>query len=179
MAGPKEKQLKLYKLEYNLKDYHELMTKFDEDEKPLDVEYWQDTLIHKTNEVQDILGYLCQEESEDDMQLEVLEKHIENMRDRANRIKKRKENLRQTILNAFLVTGITRLDTPVLTISLGESTGSVDLLDAEMLGDYNPDYFVIQEAKLDKAAILRDLRNGKDIPGVRLKKDVILRIKRK
>lgn len=87
-----------------------------------------------------------------------------------NRVLQLKKNLESVMLN----TGKTKFKTNLFSFGIQNNPPSVEV-ENEML--IPKKYYIEQEPKLDKKAILEDLKNGIEVPGVSKKQTESLRIR--
>lgn len=85
-------------------------------------------------------------------------------------VKHMKESLEQAMLNVDMK----RIKTELFTFNIQKNPPSLDVLnETEIPGTY----FILQEPKLDKKAILADLKDGKEVAGVQVRQGESLRIR--
>ena len=87
---------------------------------------------------------------------------------RADRIERRAESVRQYLLFNLQATGITKVECPWFTLSVRRNPPAV-VVDSE--ADIPLEYFVEPlppPPRLDKEAVKRAIRDGKDVPGAHL-----------
>lgn len=96
---------------------------------------------------------------------------------RARTISKRRETLKQRLLDAMVFAGVNKVEHPHFTISVQKNPPSVDIFDerqipADYLTDPKP-----PAPKPDKRLIKQALQDGHDVPGAKLEQGVSLRIR--
>ena len=94
----------------------------------------------------------------------------ERRRSLESNIKRLKENLELSMLD----TGKKKIKTNLFTFNIQKNPPSVKILDEEAIPS---DYLVKQKPKIDKKAIINDLKNGVEVEGVEIKQDESLRIR--
>ena len=94
-----------------------------------------------------------------------LTKRLEDMRERASRLEQRAAKKRQWALEAMSEAGLRKLEQADFTASIRKGTPAL-IVEAE--GEIPPDYWVPQPPRLSRQAVLRDLKQGTEIPGVYL-----------
>lgn len=94
----------------------------------------------------------------------------ERRRSLESNIKRLKENLELSMLD----TGKKKIKTNLFTFNIQKNPPSVKILDEEAIPS---DYLVKQKPKIDKKAIINDLKNGVEVEGVEIKQGESLRIR--
>jgi hypothetical protein len=101
--------------------------------------------------------------------IEALDSQIKRLTERKKVLTNRKNNLRAYLLHNMEASGITKIECPLFTASLRKGIEVVDVQDSESIPD---EYIEIQVTeKVDKAALKRDIKAGKEINGVSLKRN--------
>ncbi len=168
------RQLNIYQLYEVTKEHNHLMELLES--HPLEQEVIKEALQYSNESFTEMVTQLVAIEDEDDLMLDAIEKRIKELQTRADRYKRRKANLRASLYNALFVAGISKVDTPLATISLSVSAGSASVQIKELIPE---EYWVPQDVKINKEKLLKDLRKGKHVPGAQLLQTESLRIKRK
>jgi len=121
------------------------------------------------NDLTDLIQHVVLSIEEDEHLAAAIGERIAQLAQRASRLEARADKKRAAILAALQEAGINRpLQLPSVTLSLANDPPSVRIIEAALIPK---GYFVEQvtpEPKLDKRGLVRDLREGKDIPGVTL-----------
>lgn len=94
----------------------------------------------------------------------------ERRRSLESNIKRLKENLELSMLD----TGKKKIKTNLFTFNIQKNPPSVKILDEEAIPS---DYLVKQKPKIDKKAIINDMKNGVEVEGVEIKQGESLRIR--
>jgi hypothetical protein len=94
-----------------------------------------------------------------------LRKRLEDMKERLARLEERGAKKRQLALEAMNEVGLSKLQQSDFTASTRSGTPSL-LVTAE--GEVPSPYWVPQPPKLDRQALVGELKRGADIPGVQL-----------
>jgi hypothetical protein len=94
-----------------------------------------------------------------------LQKRLEDMRERLSRLEERGAKKRQLALEAMDEVGLNKLQQPDFTASTRPGSPSLVVM-AE--GDVPSPYWVPQPPKIDRQALLGELKRGAEIPGVQL-----------
>jgi hypothetical protein len=89
------------------------------------------------------------------------------MRRRLDRLEARSEKKRQMALEALCEVGLKKLEQPDFTASARSGTPHLVLVSESLVPDL---YWVPQPPKLDRQALLADLKRGAEIAGVQLSK---------
>ncbi len=94
-----------------------------------------------------------------------LRKRLDDMRDRLERLQERGAKKRQLALEAMDEVGLSKLQQPDFTASTRSGSPAL-VVTAE--GDVPSPYWVPQTPKMDRQALLCELKRGVEIPGVQL-----------
>ena len=84
------------------------------------------------------------------------------------------ERVKQALDDTLTELGIKELKAGIFNLKYQNNPPSVDVLDMELIPEI---YKLPQEIKLDKKAILQDLKNGVEVAGVEIKQGESLRIR--
>lgn len=84
------------------------------------------------------------------------------------------DGLKKYLENGLIVSGFKKLDLGVFNISIAKNPASVNILDEKLI---DKKYLIEQEPKIDKKAILNDLKNNIDVKGCEIHQAESLRIK--
>ncbi len=164
---------KLYKLHENIELQHRLSRILDIPEVENPLELTEELSLTQEN-FNEIVSSLLIVEQEDELMQRAVEEQIKLLTARKARLEKRKENIRQAILNAFIQLKIDRLETPIGSIKVSSTNGAVIIDDIEKLQCY----YMEQPPKIDKARLNKDLKSGDPIDGAHIEYRPILRISR-
>jgi hypothetical protein len=94
-----------------------------------------------------------------------LKSRLEEMRQRLNRLEERGKKKRQLALEAMSELGFQKLEQPDFTASLRSGPSSLVVASEQEIPS---SYWLPQAPKLDRQALLTDLKRGSDIPGTHL-----------
>ena len=111
-----------------------------------------------------------------DKEIDIFDEQIKKAQRYVKFLKSEQERMKMYVLGQFQITGTLPKHSALNPIKIRESAGAVDIIDEEKI----PDTYWIKytNRKLDKKHILKDLKDGATIPGVRLaKKDFITGLK--
>lgn len=97
--------------------------------------------------------------------------------ERRKSVEKRVENIKDWLLKNMVVCNISKIECPVFTISLHDNPGKVSITDEKLIPDEYLKVPDLPPPSPDKAAILRDLKSGKEISGCFLEKTKRISIK--
>ena len=92
-----------------------------------------------------------------------LNRRLDDMRERASRLEQRAARKRQWALEAMSEAGLRKLELADFTASIRKGTPGL-IVEAE--SEIPSDYWVPQPPRLSRQAVLRDLKQGTEIPGV-------------
>ncbi len=124
----------------------------------------RDTLEGETN-LQEMMAAVIRSALVDEALSAGLRKRLEDMKQRLTRLEERGAKKRQLALKAMDEVGLSKLQQSDFTASTRSGTPSL-LVTAE--GEVPSPYWVPQPPKLDRQALLGELKRGADIPGVQL-----------
>jgi hypothetical protein len=94
-----------------------------------------------------------------------LSQRLDDMKERASRLEHRAAKKRQFALEAMSDTGLKKLEQADFTASVRAGVPSL-IVEAE--SEIPSDYWVPQSPKLSRQAVLRDLKQGAEVPGTYL-----------
>jgi hypothetical protein len=94
-----------------------------------------------------------------------LRTRLEEMRQRLARLEERGAKKRQLALEAMCEVGLRKLEQPDFTASARSGSRALIIMSEALVP---PAYWVPQPSKLDRQALLTDLKRGADIPGTQL-----------
>lgn len=84
------------------------------------------------------------------------------------------KRLKETLEQSMKDTNVKKIKTELFSFNIQKNPPSLDIVDDS---EIPKSYFVEQDPKLDKKAILADLKNGAEVPGVQVKQSEGLRIR--
>ena len=109
-----------------------------------------------------------------DAQAKAIKDEEERLADRRksleSNVKRLKESLEQSMINV----NMKKIKTELFSFNIQKNPPSLDVVNEKEIPE---SYFIPQDPKLDKKAILADLKNGVEVPGVGIKQSEGLRIK--
>ena len=94
--------------------------------------------------------------------------------DRRKSLENRVKNLKEYLDGAMKATGKTKFKGKLFSFNIQKNAPGVSILDEKLIPK---EYLIEQAPVIDKKAILNDLKNGEDIPGVEIKQTESLRIR--
>jgi len=134
----------------------------DEDPELADDEAQIDTLLaEETADVEALIARMARAARHAEQMVKVAKDCIDTMRERQDRYKRRAETMRGALLAALDALGKRKVELPDMTISIGASSVSVQIIDADAL----PDRFVVTSRAPVKSAIAEALKAGENVPG--------------
>ena len=150
---------KLYELTGDMKQLEKL---------DIDSETFNDTLDGIMCEFNDKAVAILSFTENIDADISTINEQIKRLQERKKVFENRKNRLREYLLFNMEANGITKIECPYFTASLRKGSESVVIEDEDAI----PDEYVTVEVtqKSDKTAIKRDLKAGKEISGVSLKR---------
>lgn len=158
----------IYELSENYRQVFEAISNGEDDQVYLDtLEAINDSIEDKADNYMRII-----KNSEAD--IEALDKEIKRLQDKkkvlSNGVKRMKENLQE----AMERTNKLAFKTTLFTYGIQKNAPSLDNIDTSKIPKK---YFVEQEPKLDKKALLKDLKEGQEINGATIKQTQSLRVR--
>ena len=90
---------------------------------------------------------------------------VDDMRERLSRLELRAEKKRQLALDAMCEVGLTRLEQPDFTASARAGSPSLVVIAEDRIPK---SYWLTQPPKLDRQAVLAELKRGAEIPGAQM-----------
>lgn len=105
---------------------------------------------------------------------EVIKKEIDRLQARKKANENGIRNMKDNLQLSMEMTGKTVFKTATNSYGIQNNAPSTDIIDEKMI---DKRYFVEQSPKLDKKALLEDLKNGVDVAGAKLKQTQSLRIR--
>lgn len=94
--------------------------------------------------------------------------------DRRKSLENRVKNLKEYLDGAMKATGKIKFKGKLFSFNIQKNALGVSILDEKLIPK---EYLIEQAPVIDKKAILNDLKNGEDIPGVEIKQTESLRIR--
>jgi hypothetical protein len=101
--------------------------------------------------------------------IDALDSQIKRLTERKKVLTNRKNNLRAYLLHNMEASGITKIECPLFTASLRKGVEVAEIIDQDAIPDEYIDVKVTE--KPDINALKRDLKAGKEINGVSLKRN--------
>lgn len=130
----------------------------------LDEETLRDTLEGITS-LQEMIAVVIRSSLVDQALQAGLRSRIEDMKERLARLEGRGDKKRQLAFEAMNESGLTKLEEPDFTASIRHGSPAVVVVTEQ---DIPGKYWVPQPAKLDRQAVLAELKQGVEISGVHL-----------
>lgn len=110
-----------------------------------------------------------------------LEAQAKAIKEEENRLKERRQSLennikrlKETLEQAMIETGVKKIKTDLFSFNIQKNPPSVNVIDEHAIPE---NYLIPQQPKIDKKAILADMKNGAEIPGVEVIRTEGLRIR--
>jgi hypothetical protein len=130
----------------------------------LDAETIRDTLEGITN-LHEMIAAVIRSALVDEALHTGLRLRVDDMRERLSRLELRASKKRQLALEAMTEVGLTKLEQPDFTASAREGSPALVVIVEETIPEA---YWLPQPPKLDRQAILGELKRGLEIPGARM-----------
>lgn len=130
----------------------------------LDEETLRDTLEGITN-LHEMIAAVIRSALVDQALQSGLRSRIDDMKERLARLEARGDKKRRLVLEAMTESGLTKLEEADFTASLRSGSPALMVVTEQ---DIPCEYWVPQPAKLDRHAVLTELKRGVEIPGAHL-----------
>jgi DNA mismatch repair ATPase MutS len=106
--------------------------------------------------------------------IDALKSEEKRLADRRKVLENKVDWLKQYLKEQMEVAGIDKVKRPTLNVSIQNNPPKIKVINEGIIPSQ---YMIQQDPKLDKKAMLADLKNGVDIPGVELEKTKGVRIR--
>lgn len=130
----------------------------------LDSETLADTLEGETN-LHEMVAAIVRSALDDEAMIDSLIKRLDDMKARKERLHLRAERKRALVLRAMSEAKLAKLVAPDFTLSLRSGSPSLEVVTEALIPEV---YWKPQPAKLDRQALIADLKRGVGIDGARL-----------
>lgn len=155
---------------YELTDkYNQLLEVAEE----LDPTAFQDTLQALEDDIEDKAENIAKLIRTLTSDIDIIKAEEKRLAERRKSVENRISDLKEYLQNQMEVAGIDKVKRPTLTISIQNNPPSVKVTDETLLFDY----MIIPEPKIDKKALLADLKNGVEIAGAEIQQTRGIRIR--
>ena len=135
---------------------------FDDD--PIDEVLVRDTIEGETN-LHELIKATMASMDQDTILIEGLVAHLDALKPRLERLKKRLLAKKAAVEQAMMIGEIKRLETPTGMLSIKATPRQLQITDEAAIPS---DWWTAQDPKLDKRALLKALKGGAKIPGAQL-----------
>lgn len=98
-------------------------------------------------------------------QIETVKKEEERLKARRQAMENKVETMKKTLEAAMIITGKTKFKTALHSFGIQKNPPSV-VMDESYIENIPEQYLIIQEPKIDRKAILADLKAGVDLEGI-------------
>jgi predicted nuclease with TOPRIM domain len=161
-----EKKVNLYELSAN---YQLIQTMIEDGQEGLSdtLESLNDAIENKAVGYAKIMKNL-------EAQAKAIKDEESRLSDRRKSLESNIKNLKQSLEQAMVQLDMKRIKTELFTFNIQKNPPSVEVLNDSVIPRT---YFVEQDPVLNKNAILADLKNGSEVPGVQIKQSEGLRIR--
>lgn len=160
---------KLYEL---TQCYKNLLDLIDNPEIPADI------ISNSLNEVEEDMNTKLENVAKVIKSIEVdakgLKEEEKRLADRRKSLENRIINLKEYAESSMKAVGLTKIKGKVFTLGIQKNAPSIEI---ETENDIPTKYFIPQEPKLDRKTLLKDMKEGIEIPGVSVKQTECLRIR--
>jgi hypothetical protein len=151
-------------LSFELQTYSLLRQKLVEAFPDVDEETIRDTLEGITT-LHELIAEIIRSALVDGALHAGLRSRIDEMKERLSRLEQRELKKRRLALDAMCEAGLAKLEQPDFTLSIRAGSPSLVVVAENEIPN---DYWVPQPAKLDRQAVLNELKRGAEVPGVQL-----------
>ena len=108
-----------------------------------------------------------------EQEIELFKKQMNKAKGYVKFLQEQQERMKQYVISCYAATGDKPKHSKLNPIKVSESSGSVEVLcEEDIPGEY---WITVETTKLDKKRILEDLKSGKEITGVQLKRTKYIR----
>jgi DNA repair exonuclease SbcCD ATPase subunit len=107
-------------------------------------------------------------------QAKAIKDEEDRLADRRRSLESNVKRLKESLEQAMIDVNMKKIKTELFSFNIQKNPPSVDVLNESAIPN---NYFIPQDPKLDKKAILADLKNGVEIPGATMKQSEGLRIR--
>ncbi len=121
--------------------------------------------IEGQTSLHEVMGIAVRRMLEIDTLLGGIEVTIKTVQARQHRLKEQQALLRTRLAVAMEIAAVERLELPLATVSYRKTPQQVRLIDESLIPSA---YWKPQDPRLDKKAVLSDLKAGKEVPGTML-----------
>jgi len=158
---------KLYEL---TSDYMQLLDMAEQ----LELVTFQDTLKSIKESLEDKVENTAKVVKSLEADIAAIQQEEKRLKERRQVLETKIDSIKNYLKEQLELAGIDKVKRPTITVSIQKNPPSVKVIDEKLI----PSSFMIQqEPKLDKKAILQNLKEGKTVPGVELIQGKRLRIK--
>lgn len=159
--------MKLYDL---TSDYVQLLDMAEQ----LDPDTFKDTLESIQESIEDKVENTAKLIKSIEADVSAIKAEEKRLKERRQVLETKIDSIKNYLKEQLELAGIDKVKRPTITVSIQKNPPSVKIIDQKLI----PSSFMIQqEPKLDKKAILQNLKEGKTVPGVELIQGRGLRIK--
>jgi hypothetical protein len=151
-------------LKNELQLYHRLRERLVEHLPHIDDETIRDTLEGITD-VHEMIAAVIRSALVDEALHSGLRSRIEDMKERLSRLELRASKKRQIALEAMTEVGLSKLEQPDFTASARAGSPALVIIAEETIPEA---YWLPQPPKLDRQALLSELKRGIEIPGAQM-----------
>lgn len=107
-------------------------------------------------------------------QAKAIKDEEERLADRRRSLESNVKRLKESLEQSMISVNMKKIKTELFSFNIQKNPPSVDVINEKEIPE---SYFIPQDPKLDKKAILTDLKNGVEIPGTAIKQSEGLRIR--
>ena len=158
---------------YELTDEYLQLLQWAEEED-LDEQALADTLDGLGAEIEDKADGYAKVIASLNADIDGIKAELDRLKDRKTRIEANVKRMKSALQGAMTATGKTKFKTALFSFSVQKNPPSAVLDDEKMLPAW---YFIPQDPRIDKASILKDLKDGKEVQGAHLEQGESLRIR--
>lgn len=153
--------MNLYELTQDLKEL-DLVLNSEEEIPEEEIEQARKIIMELISSKGEGITYIVRNTDSD---IEMCKAEIKRLQERVKQHERKIERLRGMLKDAFLETGIKKLDTSLGRIGIRKTAGRVEITDPDLLEDYKQEKVTYT---YDKNRIKDDIKSGKEVKGAKL-----------
>ena len=113
----------------------------------------------------EMLSAIVRSSLDDETLATALKLRLADMKDRLERLEDRQKRKRMLVCNAMTRAGLEKLNNEDFSVSLRQGVPRLEVLNE---AEVPPAFLILQAPRLDRAGLLNVLKQGQEVPGVRL-----------
>ena len=158
---------------YEIKEQYKVLDKYIEDEN-LDRESFKEALKEIEGSLEEKAENYVKVMKNYSAEAEAIKLEEKRLADKRKALENHAERVKQALDDTLTELNIKELKAGIFNLKYQNNPPSVDVLDMELIPEI---YKLPQEIKVDKKAIMQDIKNGVEVAGVEIKQGESLRIR--